>query len=90
MAHDVLLGYCITDHASQGQECPNVINIVSSSHARMHTRNLLYVAGTRAKEHHTDIGSTEAFKRGIAIDGNQLRETFLKELLLEGLDKQAS
>ena len=89
MAHDVLLGYCITDHSAQGSESPYVISIVSPLHSRLHTRNLLYVADTRAKEKHIDIGSIEAFKKGIAINGNQLRDTFLKELLIEGLDNQA-
>ena len=83
MAHNVLLGYCITDHASQGSESPYVISVVSELHSRMHTRNLLYVADTRAKKQHIDIGNVSAFKRGIQIEGNKLRNTSLRIILSE-------
>ena len=83
MAHEVLLGYCISVHGSQGSENSYVINIVTDLHSRMYTRNLLYVADTRAKIKHVDIGSVKAFKEGIKIDGNKQRDTFLKELLIE-------
>lgn len=88
MAHDVLLGYCISVHSSQGGSAKATLNIVSEKHRRMHNRNIFYVAGTRAEEIHTDIGSVKAFKEGIKIDGNKQRDTFLKELLKEqqGLD----
>lgn len=88
MAHDVLLGYCISVHSSQGGSAKATLNIVSEKHRRMHNRNIFYVAGTRAEEIHTDIGSVKAFKEGIKIDGNKQRDTFLKELLIEeqGLD----
>jgi ATP-dependent exoDNAse (exonuclease V) alpha subunit len=88
MAHDVLLGYCISVHSSQGGSAKATLNIVSEKHRRMHNRNIFYVAGTRAEEIHTDIGSVKAFKEGIKIDGNKQRDTFLKELLTEeqGLD----
>ena len=88
MAHDVLLGYCISVHSSQGGSAKATLNIVSEKHRRMHNRNIFYVAGTRAEEIHTDIGSVKAFKDGIKIDGNKQRDTFLKELLTEqqGLD----
>ena len=81
MAHDVLLGYCITDHAAQGCSSKYVVEVSSEKHTRMHSRNIFYVGGTRATDLHVEVGSVEAFKRGIAIDGNKQRDTFLKELL---------
>lgn len=83
MAHDVLLGLAQSVHSSQGSEADYVINIVSDLHTRMHTRNLLYVADTRAKKLNIDIGSVTAFKNGIMVDGNKQRDTFLRELLKE-------
>jgi len=87
MAHDALLGYCISVHASQGSEADYVINVVSELHSRMLNRNLLYVAVTRAKKKHFDVGSKKAFRDAILIDGNKLRDTFLQELIKEEMKR---
>ena len=88
VAHDLLLAYAITYHKAQGAESDYVINVLSENHKRMRIRNLGYVAETRAKKMQIDVGSIEALKEAIAVDGNKLRDTFLKELLTEqqGLD----
>lgn len=77
------LGYCITIHKSQGSEAKYVINIISKSHKRMLSRNLLYVADTRAKEKTIDIGSISAFNDALLINEDDLRDTWLRDLLKE-------
>ena len=88
VAHDLLLAYAVTYHKAQGAESDYVINVLSENHKRMRIRNLAYVAETRGKKMQIDVGSIEALKEAIAVDGNKLRDTFLKELLKEqqGLD----
>ena len=81
--NSLLLGNCISVHASQGSEAKAVINVVSSKHQRMLTRNLLYVADTRSKEMQIDIGSIEAYNKALLIDGNKQRDTWLYELMLD-------
>lgn len=81
VAHDLLLAYAVTYHKAQGAESDYVINVLSENHKRMRIRNLGYVAETRAKKKQIDVGSVEALKEAIAVDGNKLRDTFLKILL---------
>lgn len=78
---NLLLSYCISVHSSQGSESQYVINIVSDKHKRMLSKNLLYVADTRAKKTTIDIGNITAFNDALLIDGNKERDTWLKELL---------
>lgn len=82
--HDLaylLLGYAISTHKSQGSEFPVVINIVHPQHSKMLTKNLLYVANTRAKELLIEIGDVATINKGIQIEATEGRETFLYELL---------
>ena len=78
---ELLLAYCITCHKSQGSEAKVVINVVTTEHYNMHTRNLSYVADTRAKELTIDIGQTQALIHSLGIDGEELRNTWLRDLL---------
>lgn len=80
---NLLLGNAISVHSSQGSESKYVINVVSPSHAKMLNRNLLYVADTRSKEMQIDIGDMDTYNKALLIDGNEERDTFLKELLQE-------
>lgn len=48
--NNLLLGYAISIHKSQGSEAKAVIVITSPMHKRMLSSNLLYVADSRAKE----------------------------------------
>lgn len=81
---DLLLSYSQSTHSSQGSESKYVISIVNPIHRRMLNRNLLYVADTRAKVLHIDIGDIKTFNEALLIDGNELRNTWLREMLLEG------
>lgn len=81
LAH-LLLGYAISTHKSQGSEFPVVINIVHPQHSKMLTKNLLYVANTRAKELLIEIGDVATINKAIQIEATEDRETFLYELLV--------
>lgn len=48
--NEMLFGYCITVHKSQGSEWRRVFLITHNSHAKMCSRELLYTAMTRARE----------------------------------------
>ena len=78
---NLLLAYCITIHKSQGSESDYVINIVSEKHTKMLSKNLRYVADTRAKKKVIDIGSVSAFNNALLVDEDEQRNTWLKELL---------
>ena len=47
----------------------------------MLTKNLLYVANTRAKELLIEIGDVATINKAIQIEATEDRETFLYELL---------
>lgn len=81
LAH-LLLGYAISTHKSQGSEFSVVINIVHPQHSKMLTKNLLYVANTRAKELLIEIGDVATINKAIQIEATEDRETFLYELLI--------
>ena len=65
---NLLLGYAVSIHASQGNQARAVIVIVSKEHKRMVQRNLLYVGFTRAQEHLTIIGNKEAIEDGMKVE----------------------
>ena len=86
-ANNLLLGWSQSTHSAQGQEAQYVISIVNPMHKKMLNRNLLYVADTRAKTMHIDIGNMSTFNDALLVDGNELRNTWLKELLEEKENK---
>lgn len=75
------LAYVISDHKMQGSESPYVIHISSPKHSKMLTRNLLYVANSRAKIAHIEIGDVGAINDALKIEESSNRRTFLKEML---------
>ena len=77
----LLLARAISTHRSQGGEWKAVINVVSEMHTRLLSKQLLYVAVTRAKEFHCDIGNKKAFVESLLIDVIERRNTWLKDLL---------
>jgi len=78
---NLLLGYCISVHRSQGSESPYVISVVSPKHARMLNRNMLYVANTRSSGKHIEIRDLNTVNEAIKHAGHFERETFLNALL---------
>ncbi len=81
--NNLLLGYAISTHKSQGSESKAVIVITSPIHKRMVSSNLLYVADSRAKEQLIEIGDIKTIKEGLKRHENKERETWLCELLKE-------
>ena len=79
--NNLLLGYSISVHKSQGSQAKAVITLFDSSHARLLTRNLMYVADSRAQKELIEIGDIEAIKKGLGKVENKQRDTWLCELL---------
>lgn len=79
--NNLLLGYSVSVHRVQGSEAKAVIVITSPMHKRLLSRNLLYVADSRAKECLIELGDIEAIKEGLGRAENKERDTWLKELL---------
>lgn len=78
---NLLLGYAVSIHASQGNQARAVIVVVSKEHKRMINLNLLYVGFTRAQEHLTVIGNKEAIEDGMKVEETVIRETWLGDML---------
>ena len=75
------LGYCISIHRSQGDASKQIICVAPKSHNFMLNSNLLYVAGTRAKQRVYMLGNIITINRAIKKKENLNRDTWLKELL---------
>lgn len=78
---NLLLGYAVSIHASQGNQARAVIVVVSKEHKRMVQRNLLYVGFTRAQEHLTVIGNKGAIEDGMKVEETAIRNTWLGDML---------
>lgn len=75
--NQLLLGYCLTVHKSQGSEWRKVFLVIHLTHAKMISRELLYTAVTRAREELYCIVEPETFTKGIQsqrVKGNTLEE----------------
>lgn len=75
--NNLILGYAITVHKSQGSEWDKVYLCLHNSHATMLQRELLYTAVTRAKKELFVICEEDTFEKGIRgqrIKGNTLAE----------------
>ena len=83
MAPELELAYAITVHKSQGSEFDAVVMPITGSKSKMHYRNLLYTAVTRAKERLIILGQPRAIEEMVANDRKTVRYTNLKDMLLE-------
>lgn len=75
--NNLILGYAITVHKSQGSEWEKVYLCLHQSHATMLQRELLYTAVTRAKKELFVICEDDTFEKGVKsqrIKGNTLAE----------------
>lgn len=81
--NDLLLGYAISVHKSQGSQSKAVIVLTSPEHRHMITCNLLYVADSRAEKELIEIGDIDTIVDGLRRQENKERNTWLKELLLD-------
>jgi ATP-dependent exoDNAse (exonuclease V) alpha subunit/predicted SprT family Zn-dependent metalloprotease len=74
---NLLGGYAITVHKSQGSEYDRVFLVLHAQHVKMVSRELLYTAVTRAKRHLHIICERDSFYKGTVsqrIKGNTLVE----------------
>lgn len=75
--NELILGYALTVHKSQGSEWEKVFLCLHNSHATMMQRELLYTAVTRARKELFVICEPDSFEKGIInqrIKGNTLEE----------------
>lgn len=82
---ELTLAYACTVHKSQGSEYPVVVMPVSTSHAVMLQRNLLYTGITRAKKVFVAVGSVKALNMAVSRVDSSKRNTLLAKRLAEGL-----
>ena len=73
--------YALSVHKSQGSSAKVVIVLIDPSHGFFLTRNLMYVAVTRAREKLIVIGDEETIAEGIKREEQIERNTGLKEML---------
>lgn len=63
--------WAITIHRSQGSEYEDVLVILPRGGSPMNTRELLYTAITRAKNHVTVVGDLESIQQAVATSGTR-------------------
>ena len=79
--HELSLAYAISIHKSQGSEFPVAIILLSTQHAMMLQRNLIYTALTRAKKLAIFIGMPSALEKAITNNKSSQRQSLLIEHL---------
>ncbi|MBP1581026.1 MAG: ATP-dependent RecD-like DNA helicase [Oscillospiraceae bacterium] len=83
MADQIELAYAVTVHKSQGSEFPAVILPIMGYKSKMHYRNLLYTAVTRAKNQLILLGVEPSVAYMVENDRRTIRYTNLLEMLKE-------
>lgn len=76
--------YSASVHKAQGSSAKAVIVLIDPMHGFMVTRNLMYVAVTRARERLVVVGEKYTIIEGVAREENTQRNTWLKEMLSDG------
>ena len=78
---NLLLGYAISCHKSQGSQALAVILIIDSAHRSLLSRNLCYVGVSRAQKYLCVIGQERALNQALTVEENMERDTNLKDML---------
>lgn len=73
----LVLGYCISIHASQGSQYRKVCVVIHSTHSFTLCRSLLYVACSRAQVELHIVGDKLGFNRALKKDINDKRDTYI-------------
>lgn len=79
--NNLLLGYCISCHKSQGSQAKAIISVIGKNHSNLVTRNLLYVAVSRAQERLIEIGNKDCISKGLTKVETIERSTWLGDIL---------
>jgi exodeoxyribonuclease V alpha subunit len=86
----LVLAYAITVHKAQGSEYPAVVLPLTTHHAIMLQRNLLYTAITRGRRLVVVIGTEKALGMAVRNARRDPRFTALRPRLLEALPARAA
>jgi len=78
---DLVLAYATTIHKSQGSEYPAVVIALTTQHAIMLQRNLVYTAVTRGKKLVVIVGQQAALRQAVSTASTRRRWTKLGEWL---------
>ena len=81
---NLLLGYSVSIHKVQGAQNKAIIVVIDKEHERLLSRNLMYVAFSRAQEYMVVIADEDVLKEGLEVQENLERDTYLKDMLIEG------
>lgn len=79
------LAYAISIHKSQGSEFDYVLIPILKEYGKMLYRKLIYTGVTRAKKKLYLIGDTEALELAIKNNNSDIRQTTLKDMLIENI-----
>ena len=82
---NLLLGYSVSIHKVQGAQNKAIIVVIDKEHKRMVSKNLLYVAFSRAQKEMVVIGDTEIIKEGLLISEEKERDTWLGDMLKKNI-----
>ena len=77
----LLLGYCISIHKCQGTSAKAIITVIGKNHKHMVTRNLLYVAVSRAENKLVEIVDKDCVLGGLDKVETIDRATWLEDML---------
>lgn len=88
--NSLVLGYAGTIHKYQGSQCPHIILLTMKCHERSFNNNLLYTGISRASKETIQIGDLSTVENCISIDGNENRQTQLKDFLLKSYELKTS
>lgn len=80
---NLVLGYAGTIHKYQGSQCPHVIMLTLKAHEKSYNNNLLYTGLSRASLETTHIAHLSVVNNSIGVDGNENRQTQLKDFIIE-------
>ncbi|MEA2319006.1 MAG: exodeoxyribonuclease alpha subunit [Solirubrobacteraceae bacterium] len=83
-SHTLELGYCLSIHRAQGSQNRAVVMALSTSHAVMLTRNLVYTGLTRAQELAVLVGERRALQMALPRTDAARRHTRLTDLVAHG------
>jgi len=84
---EITHAFAITIHKSQGSEYPVIILPISKEVPKLHTRNLLYTAVTRAQSMVIIIGETGSIRHMVENNQQSVRYSGLSDILVEDWDE---
>ena len=84
---EITHAFAITIHKSQGSEYPVIILPISKEVPKLHTRNLLYTAVTRAQNMVIVIGDAGSIEYMVNNNQQTVRYSGLSDILVEDSDE---